>query len=232
MSSKSYSQSNKWNENIPQELLTSIDNDLKGKIPHILQVSWDYLSDYFTDRDEYLSFLLKLSTKGKYNCFLYTMFFFWAHDLRRMIDKEIKDPNIYGFMYQVTLSIIEYLNNNTSPRSKKRLENFFKNYFSKSDKRKIEKGIVVKPYNSNFLPQLDFWEVLYDMRNEFIHNAQWFILRFEDSDASYVSITRNNGDKYLARIEIHFSEYLKLFWRAYLRYFGKRFKEDIKKDEI
>jgi hypothetical protein len=75
--------------------------------------------------------------------------------------------------------------------------------------------------------KLEFWEILYDMRNEFIHNAQWFNL-IENTSGAFASISvtkhKNKGEtytRYIADVRIQFKDYLRFFWEAYLKYFVK-----------
>lgn len=206
---------------VPEILLTKTDkSQFQGRIPRILEEGWNYLRNYFKDENDYFDFLEDIS-KNQYEKFLYTIFFYWAHDLYRLIKKEIKDPNIVGFMYQITLSVVEYLNKDVSTFSNKRIEDFFTRYFSNSRKIEFKKNIIARSLSNTPLPQIESWEILYDMRNEFIHRAEWFVMRFGDGFASLSTIKRKDGIKYLADIRLQFIEYLKLFWEAYLKYFGK-----------
>jgi len=207
---------------VPQNLLTKTKNGrFQGRISRILEEGWTYLRSYFKNKDDYFDFLRNLSEE-RYENFLYTIFFYWAHDLYRIIKKDIKDPNIIGFMYQITLSIIEYLNKNVSNKSKERIKDFFTKYFSNSSKVNLKSKIIARSLNSISLPEIEPWEILYDKRNEFIHKAKWFVMKFEDSFASLGKVKRKNGNEYLADIRLQFPEYLELFWEAYLKYFGKR----------
>jgi len=207
---------------IPEALLTKTDKgQFQGRSKEIIEKGWDYLKKYFRDTDDYFGFLESLS-KDKYEKFLYTIFFYWSHDLFRIIEKKIKDPNILGFMYQITLSMVEYLNENISNQPRERIEDFFTKYFSDSGKIELRNKIIARPINKATLSQMEPWEILYDKRNEFIHRARWFVMRFEGSFASLSKIKRKNGNEYFADIRLHFLEYLRLFWEAYLKYFGRQ----------
>ena len=76
--------------------------------------------------------------------------------------------------------------------------------------------------NADF--RLAFWEILYDMRNRFIHEADWFNLIEEDSGAfaSIVFLKHRNNDgsftEYTGVIRIKFNDYSQLFWEAYSNY--------------
>ena len=193
-----------------------------GRIPRILEEGWRYLAAYFTNEDQYFTFLENIS-KDKFEDFLYTIYFYYVHDLYRITgDKAI--VNIDGFMYQITLSIIEHLNNDKT-KSVERIKDFIK-YFSSNDISTLNEAIMVQPLNGVSI-RLEFWEILYDMRNGFIHDAHWFNLIDQDSGAfaSLSLIKHRNKDgtytEYLGDIRIKFQEYLRLFWGAYLKYFGK-----------
>ena len=205
---------------IPQTLLEKkYDIRFQGKVPRILEEGWNYLGENFRNMDDYFGFLESLS-EHQYNKFLYAVFFYWAHDLYRLIEG-IEDPNIDGFMYQITLSIVEYLNESIPVGQKERIKDFFTNYFSDPEKEELKSKIIARPIGSTKLPQIESWEVLYEMRNEFIHNAKWFVMRFGDGFASLGKVKKRDGTEYLADIRVKFEEYSKLFWKAYLRYFGK-----------
>lgn len=206
---------------IPETLFTKTkEGRFQGRVERILDEGWNYLRSYFKDENEYFDFLKNL-TEDQYNKFLYTIFFYWAHDLYRLIRKELRDPNIDGFMYQLTLSVVEYLNKSISEFSRKRIENFFTKYFSAIEQAKLKRGITVRSLGDNPPPKIESWEILYDMRNEFIHRAAWFSMRIGGGFASLVVVRRKNGEEYLLDIRINFADYLELFWTAYLKYFGK-----------
>ena len=211
---------------IPNGLLVKAKNDaLKIKTQRIVEVSWDYLCEQFKDEKDYLGFLSGLSVK-KYEDFLYTMFFYWAHDLYRIV-KEEEVSNIDGFMYQITLSMTEYLSDGEYPKEK--ISNFTK-HFSSDICKEINKKIIAHPLNKKEVLNLEFWEILYDMRNDFVHEAQWFDMPDQKSKAkAFLSLTKHriynsqNPKKYIVyavEAKIKFQEYLKFFWQAYLDYFG------------
>jgi hypothetical protein len=204
---------------VPEILLTKTDEvRFQGKVQRILEEGWNYLRDYFGNEEGYYDFLQGLS-KEQYEKFLYTIFFFWAHDIRRLIEKEIRNPNIDGFMYQITLSIIEYLNKDVSTLARCRIKDFFARYFSNSNKI-LENKIIARSLNNTSLPSIETWEILYDMRNEFIHRAKWFSMRREDGFACLSTVKRKDGIKYFTDIRLQSTEYLNLFWKAYLKYFN------------
>jgi hypothetical protein len=204
---------------IPKELLERIEWDtLRNKAPITIENGWDYLREYFVDLDGYFAFLKNLSLdKDKYEKFLYTMFFYLAHDLRQKVGEGAH--NIDGFMYQITLSIIEYLSVGES--SKTKIQDFT-GYFSSLARLRLNDSIVSNPIGKGIPPlNLEFWEVLYDMRNRFIHEAGWFNMPDEGSDM-FLSLEKHkkNGEEYIANIKIKFRGYLRFFWEAYLNYFG------------
>ena len=206
---------------IPLEILTKT-NKFQGKIKRIIEEGWNYLQNYFRDEDDYYNFLKNLSRdKDKFEQFLYTIFFYWAHDLYRIAKKEIEHSNIDGFMYQITLSIVEYLQKDVSNGSKARIRDFFTEYLSDSKKTELNDKIIARSIGNVSLSQIEAWEILYDMRNKFVHEAGWFVMRFGDSFASISIAKRQDGTEYLADIRLQFTGYLKIFWEAYLKYFGK-----------
>jgi len=96
--------------NIPKALLAKAGNNSLGiKSQDIIEEGWNYLGSFFKNEEEYFSFLDYMGVE-KFKDFLYTIFFYYVHDLYR-IPAEKRISNIDGFMYQTTLSIIEYLNN-------------------------------------------------------------------------------------------------------------------------
>ena len=152
------------------------------------------------------------------------MFFYWAHDLYRMI-KEEADYNIDGFMYQITLSITEYLSDGENP--KKRIRKFTK-HFSPETCKTLNKVIIAHLPKKTEQLKLEFWEILYDMRNDFIHEASWFnIPNNKSTTRAFISSSKHrifNSEKknieYIIEVRIKFQEYLEYFWEAYLDYFG------------
>ncbi len=209
---------------VPKILLEKTNKGtFESRIPKILERGWEYLKGYFSDENEYFVFLEQTS-KDQFEDFLYTIFFYYTHDLYRIPDKE-RIVNIDGFMYQITLSIIEYLNKETeSPRE--RIKDFIK-YFSTHNIKALNEAITARSLTK--IPvQLEFWEILYDMRNEFIHEAHWFNLIEQNSEAfaSLSGLKHRNKDRteiqYLGDIRIKFQEYLRFFWEAYLKYFGEK----------
>jgi hypothetical protein len=208
---------------IPDALLAKTNKAIfYGRTQNILEEGWHYLQKYFENEHNYLYFVGGLS-KDNYEIFLYTIFFFYAHDLYG-VTKGDKKTNIDGFMYQMTLSIIEYLNCDIKG-PKNRIKDFIK-YFSLNAQSTLNKKIVARFPDSK---QLQFWEILYDMRNKFIHEAGWFDLIPPGSPASIsLSVVKNKGkknDKYIAKIGIRFETYLRFFLEAYLNYFGYKAKD-------
>lgn len=206
---------------IPLEILTKT-NKFQGKTKRIIEEGWNYLQNYFRDEDDYYNFLKNLS-RDKFEQFLYAIFFYWAHDLYRIIKKEVEHSNIDGFMYQITLSIVEYLQKDISNGSKKRIKDFFTEYLSNSKKAELNDKIIARFSNDIPTTSLEGWEILYDMRNKFVHEAGWFIMKSDGAFASFGLIKRKNGIKYYNLIKIQYKEYLKIFWEAYLKYFGRKF---------
>lgn len=204
---------------IPKVLLKKT-NKFRGRIEKILGEGWKYLQYYFKDEGDYFDFLIALPEE-QYEKFLRTIFFYWAHDFYRLGIKN--NSSIEGFMYQITLSIIEYLNKKPLDWSKKRIKDFFGKYFFDLEKiSKNNKKIITARPLEYMLPEKNVWEILYDMRNGFIHRAEWFTMRFENSFASLIKTEGKDEKEYLADVRISLSEYLKLFWKAYLRYFEKQ----------
>lgn len=207
---------------IPEILLLKAgSNSLGARSQEIIEKGWNYLRGCFSNEEEYFDFLTRMDIK-KFEDFLYTIFFYYVHDLYR-IPAEKRILNIDGFMYQATLSIIEYLNNGISG-SRNRIKDF-KKYFSPKSIENLKDSIKAKPFSQSEI-NLEFWEILYDLRNGFIHKAKWFNLIDEDSEAfaSLSVIEHRNKDgsftQYFGDIRIKFKEYEKYFWDAYLKYFN------------
>jgi len=206
---------------IPKVLLKKIDKAaFRGKIQRILEEGWNYFNNYFNNEEDYFNFLINLS-KDNYEKLLYTVFFYWAHDLYRIVKEKSAGPNLDGFMYQITLSIIEYLNKPISTISKVRIKYFFTKYFSNPNKNKLKDGIKAVHVKNGPPSKVESWEILYDMRNKFIHGVGWFTMKLDGAFASLSVINeRKDGIEYIADIRIQYKGYLKLFWEAYLNYFG------------
>jgi len=202
---------------IPDKLLVKAKRDaLRIKTPKILEEGWSYLRHLFKNEGEYFSFLENLS-QDEYEKFLYTIFFYWAHDLYRIV-REKESFNIDGFMYQITLSITEYLSNGKSPKEKVRK---FIGYFSSEACKKLNKAIIAHRIKNTTQLNLQFWEILYDMRNQFVHEACWFDIPDKNSPSHvFISLSKHNSIEYVVEAKIRFQEYLKFFWEAYLNYFG------------
>ena len=68
--------------NIPDALLNKTTRYvLSGDVtPRLLEEGIKYLGSFFDSEEKYFDFLLKLD-KDRYDDFLYTIFFYWAHDL-------------------------------------------------------------------------------------------------------------------------------------------------------
>ncbi len=212
---------------IPEALLAKTNKPefQRGRIQRILEEGWNYLRKYFHRESEYFDFLENMS-QDQFEDFLHTIFFYWAHDLYRIPENE-RISNLDGFMYQITLSIIEYLNHDIINIAKERIKNFFQKYFSPKAHSKLNKTIMVRNLGKNYI-KLEFWEILYDMRNEFIHKAQWFNLIDSASGAfASIDVTEHRSrdgiyTQYIADIRIQFGDYMGFFWEAYLKYFGKK----------
>jgi len=210
---------------IPKELLTKARRASHvEKTPVTIEKSWGYLVKNFETQQEYLAFLEGLP-QDQFDDFIHTMFFYYAHDLYRVTPEGT--DNIHGFMYQVTLSIAEYLIKRGHPKQKIKK---FMSYFSPLALLEIKNAIVFSPTKNTVNLPKEPWEVLYDMRNEFIHGAEWFIMpdskvdmvlgvperRYKDSSGKWKS------NRYMASASLKFPEYLEFFWEAYLNHFGHK----------
>lgn len=197
---------------------------LPKKTAEIVQVGWIYLALYFKDEKDYFGFLERLSGE-KFEKFLRSIFFYYAHDLYRLIQKSNLRENIDGFMFQNTLSIIEYLNQDISDKSRKRVRVFFADNLSKGHKNYLNDKIRAYEKNSASTPiKKDAWDILLDVRNRFIHAAKWFsLIRENGEEFAALSLSKDtNGKEYFADIRIRYLDYLNIFWMGFLMYFGKK----------
>lgn len=62
--------------------------------------------------------------------------------------------------------------------------------------------------------------VLYDMRNAFIHNTSWYHLTDENDSVLLHYIINNKGKGYTVRIRLNINDYIKIFFKALIRYFS------------
>jgi hypothetical protein len=189
----------------------------------IIEIGWRYLFSYFDSEEAYFKFLENLSTE-KFEKFLYTIYFYWAHDLYRLTEKKKNRFTIDGFMFQVTLSIIENLNRDISEKSRRRVRYFFNQNFSKEQRKKLNKNIT--GFEKNTIPiKRNACNILLDMRNQFVHNARWFNLIDEEKQLlSSFSLTKTpptEEKEYVVDIRISYLDYLEIFWSGFLKYFGK-----------
>lgn len=182
-----------------------------------IEVAFEYLNLFFGSQNEFMDFLKALNSE-QIEKFLHSMHFYWVHDVFRNCKMSASRP-LDIFSVLTTLSIAEFLMKQSSLNTVwDRISNFFGNYLNEEEKQDLNKKIQARAETN----RKDAIRILYEMRNEFVHNAQWFYLHGGMGFATIDKVIELSGDYYVAVIKLSHKEYLELFWKAFLRSFGLR----------
>ena len=188
--------------------ITLVDPNYSGRR---VEVGFEYLKNILPSQDDFLKFLERLDSETKEK-FLYSTHFYWNHDVFRMCAKMPEEKPLDIFVIVITFAIIENLLQDVEG-SHNRIKDFFTNNLESQEREEF------KLQNNNDSGK-DAIDVLYDARNDFIHNAQRFYFHNTNGFAEVNQINRRNGDSYLGVIKLSREEYVKLFWKAFLRFSG------------
>jgi len=203
-----------------------INSDLKEKLGKYRECPgyvWPYIKEYFNNSEsEFTKFLDGLDS-GNAKKFLHALFFYWAHNPLRKMSEDQKSPNFDVFVYILTLSIVEFLMQDVSKNPWHRVERFFRDNLEDGEGQFLDCQIKARK-GGVFLDRAAV-RILYDMRNNFIHQAEAFPLISQDgaefASVKYVvSPSGNEEDSYLADVRIRLRDYLDIFWKCYFRFFG------------
>ena len=188
--------------------ITLIDPDYSGRR---VEVGFEYLKNFFSSQSDFLGFLEKLDSEIREKI-LYSTHFYWNHDIFRICAKIPEEKPLDIFVVVITFAIIENLLQDVE-KSHGRIKDFFTNNLESREREEFK----LQDYNNSGKDSVD---VLYEARNDFIHNTQRFYFHNTNGFAEVNQINRRNGDSYLGVIKLSREEYLKLFWKAFLRFFG------------
>ena len=178
-----------------------------------VEVGFEYFKNYFSSKNDFLKFLEKLNPETKEK-FLYSIHFYWNHNVFRICDKMSKVRPMDIFIVIITFAIIENLMQNVKG-SRMRIREFFRKNLKNQEIKKFK-------LQNHSDSKKDSVDVLYDARNDFIHRAQIFYFH-NKNDGSFAEVNQiniRNGDSYLGIIKLSQEEYVKLFWKAFLRFFS------------
>lgn len=178
------------------------------------EAAFEYLNPFFDSQDEFIDFLDTLNDE-QIKKFLHLIHFYWAHDVFRNCTMSKSRP-LDIFSVLTTLSIVEFLMKQSFNISWDRVNNFFSNYLKPEEIQYINDKIQAR----NTTNKKDAIRILYEMRSEFVHNAQWFYLHNAMGFATIDKVVERSGNYYVAVIKLSHKEYLDLFWKAFLRSFG------------
>jgi hypothetical protein len=104
--------------------------------------------------------------------------------------------------------------------SKQKTLGFFKEYFDEEDKNKLLNSIIFKPTKDNLKGEkIDFNKfinILYVMRNNFIHDARFIPIHKEGSIGGCI---KYNKKEVFIHFELKMSDFLCFFEKSYINYF-------------
>lgn len=180
-----------------------------GYLGRRVEVGFEYLKNFFSSQSDFLGFLEKLDPKTREE-FLYSTHFYWNHDVFRMCTEMPEERPLDIFIVIITFAIIENLVQDVKGQ---RIKNFFTNNLKSTEIKEFK----LQDHNDSGKDSVD---VLYEARNDFIHNAQRFYFHNTNGFAEVNQINRRNGDSYLSVIKLSREEYVRLFWKAFLRFFN------------
>jgi len=180
-----------------------------------VEVAREYFRPYLETKDRLYQFLSGLSKKNLEKL-LHSIHFYWAHDVFRLCKEMPRGRPLDIYVYLSTLSIVEFLmSSHNKSGSWREISGFFGKYLLPSEKKKINSEI--QAHNNKTKKAV---RILYDMRNEFVHNAQWFYFHGDMGFATIDKVNKHSGNSYAAVIKLGRDEYLELFWKAFLRFFN------------
>lgn len=186
--------------------ITLMDPDYSGRR---VEVGFEYLKNFFSSQSDFLEFLEKLDSKTREK-FLYSIHFYWNHDVFRMHTEMPEEKPLDIFIVIITFAIIENLIQDTKGQR-------IKDFFTKNLESQEKKEFNLQDNNDS---RKDSVRVLCEARNDFIHNAQRFYFHNTSGFAEVNQINKHNGDSYLSVIKLSREKYVELFWKAFLRFFN------------
>jgi len=180
-----------------------------------VEVAWEYFEPYLKTKSKLYQFLSSIPEENLEKL-LHSIHFYWAHDVFRLCEGMPKERPLDIYVYLSTLSIVEFLmSSHNKSGSWGKISGFFDKYLLPSEKKKINSEI--QAHNDKTKEAV---RVLYDIRNEFVHNAQWFYFHGDVGFATIDKVNKHSGNSYAAVIKLGRDEYLELFWKAFLRFFN------------